>query len=190
MGSMYPLSLHYTKQHLYTIYRGFLSIQACAAGYVLTYLTSAASAYCIYNTVHTAKGTANTGRWQAMCSLSFWPVPHGLLCEECHSYLLHSTNFNRDMVFTLNPHGTLPWTLNKGEPLKNVVWKDQWQATWCVMINCLTAPTCPPESVLRQGTTDNPTQPAVPSAVCTRTVESIFCNINTICRHNIHHINL
>jgi hypothetical protein len=35
MDSVRPLALQYTMQHL--IYRGFLSMQACAAGYALTY---------------------------------------------------------------------------------------------------------------------------------------------------------
>jgi hypothetical protein len=40
MDSLHPLSLHCTKQHLYKIYRGFLSMQACAAGYALTYIST------------------------------------------------------------------------------------------------------------------------------------------------------
>jgi hypothetical protein len=39
-GSVHPLSLHYAKQCLYKKYGGFLSMQACAAGYALTYVTT------------------------------------------------------------------------------------------------------------------------------------------------------
>jgi hypothetical protein len=40
MGTVHHLSLHYSKQHLDSTYRGFLSIQARAAGYALTNLTT------------------------------------------------------------------------------------------------------------------------------------------------------
>jgi hypothetical protein len=40
MDSLHPLSLHYTKQHLYKVYRGFLSLKAYAAGHALTYSTT------------------------------------------------------------------------------------------------------------------------------------------------------
>jgi hypothetical protein len=40
IDSVHPLSLHCTKLHLYKVYRGFLPMQACAAGYALTYLTT------------------------------------------------------------------------------------------------------------------------------------------------------
>jgi hypothetical protein len=36
VGTVHLLSLHYTKQHLDSTYRGFLSLQAHAAGYALT----------------------------------------------------------------------------------------------------------------------------------------------------------
>jgi hypothetical protein len=37
LWSLCILSLHYTKKHVYKIYRRFLLMQACAAGYALTY---------------------------------------------------------------------------------------------------------------------------------------------------------
>jgi hypothetical protein len=37
MDSVNPLSVRYNKYHLY---RGFLPMQACAAGYALTYVTT------------------------------------------------------------------------------------------------------------------------------------------------------
>jgi hypothetical protein len=40
MDSVHPLSLHCAKQHLYMVYRDFLLMQACAAGYALTYVTT------------------------------------------------------------------------------------------------------------------------------------------------------
>jgi hypothetical protein len=40
MNSVHPLSLHCTKSHLCKIYRGFRSMQACAAGCALSYLTT------------------------------------------------------------------------------------------------------------------------------------------------------
>jgi hypothetical protein len=36
----HPLSLHCAKGHLCKVYRGFMLMQACAAGYALTYLTT------------------------------------------------------------------------------------------------------------------------------------------------------
>jgi hypothetical protein len=40
LDSVHPLSLHCTNEHLYKIYRSCLSMQACAAGYDLTDLTT------------------------------------------------------------------------------------------------------------------------------------------------------
>jgi hypothetical protein len=38
--SVHPLSLQYTKQHLYKVYKSFLSMKTYAAGYALTYITT------------------------------------------------------------------------------------------------------------------------------------------------------
>jgi hypothetical protein len=38
--SVHPLSLHYTKSYIFKVRRGFLSTNACATGYGLTYVTT------------------------------------------------------------------------------------------------------------------------------------------------------